>query len=107
MSFQDFKKLLNSIFPAELIKDDPDLTKSARMSEKEVAEIAQLYYENYRESSANVGQYIDLSMKREKLVWSIRYAPVDEDGFPTKSGHVIFEIDDEKGEVTDKFFSPY
>lgn len=107
MSLSKIKNLLKSVFPAKLLEDEVDLTKSARMTEDDVIKLAEQHYIQNLTNSDKVGRYIGIKEKKNKLVWSVRYAPISEDGLPCKSGHAILYIDDETGELIEEIISPY
>jgi hypothetical protein len=106
MNLSQIKKLLKYVFSAKLLEDEINLTKSARMTEEEVIEVTKNYVQELIPSD-EVGRYIGLKEVKKKLVWSVRYAPISEDGLPCKSGHTILYIDDETGKLVKKIISPY
>lgn len=103
MNLSKIKKFLKSLFWAKFLDEDPNLSDLARMSEADVLRVVEQFYEN----SDKVRRTIGISKEKNNLIWSVGYAPVDENGFPCKGGHTILYIDDETGKLIEKITSPY
>lgn len=89
-------------------EDDIDFKESARMSEDEIIEIAEsIFTDKPNYCAERIGRYVGIELRKGKLIWTVRYALVDKDGLPTRSGHTIYEIDDEIGEIIKTFYAPH
>ncbi len=108
MDIQRFKETLRNIFPARLLEDDIDLKKSATMSEEEVIQIAEERYEvSGHLTTENTSRSVILVKEGGHLLWRVRFAPICDDGFPVKGGHLIIVISDTTKRVIQTFNSPY
>ena len=77
------------------------------MSEEEVIQIAEERYEVGGHLTKSVSRSVNLVKEGGHLLWRVRFAPICDDGFPVKGGHLIVVISDTTKRVIQTFNSPY